>query len=68
MVMDLLGKSIEDLFNEKKKLFSHKTILMIGMQMVIIFIYCLKNSNLNNICISSWILAGDYKTHHLKSF
>jgi len=35
MVMDFLGKSIEDLFNQQKRLFSPKTILMIGMQMVI---------------------------------
>jgi hypothetical protein len=34
MVMDLLGKSIEDLFNQNNRNFSKKTILMIGMQIV----------------------------------
>ena len=31
MVMDLLGKSLEDLFMNKGKKFSAKTILMIGL-------------------------------------
>ena len=35
MVMDLLGKSIEYLFNKNRTL-SLKTTMMIGMQMVII--------------------------------
>jgi len=34
MVMDLLWKSIEDLYHQQKKVFSPKTILMLGMQMV----------------------------------
>jgi hypothetical protein len=34
MVMDLLWKSIEDLYHQHKKVFSPKTILMLGMQMV----------------------------------
>lgn len=34
MVMDLLGKSIEDLFHMHKRVFSPKTIIMLGMQMV----------------------------------
>lgn len=34
MLMDLLGKSLEDLFVEQNKKFSLKTTLMVGEQMV----------------------------------
>lgn len=34
MLMDLLGKSLEDLFVDKNKKFSLKTALMVGEQMV----------------------------------
>lgn len=42
--MDLLGSSIEDLFNKFIRNFTAKTILMIGMQMVnnIKFIFFLR--------------------------
>ena len=32
--MELLGKSLEDLFQEQKKKFSIKTVSMIGIQML----------------------------------
>ncbi len=35
MVMELLGKSLEDLFNECKRKYSLKTTLQLGDQMVI---------------------------------
>lgn len=42
--MDLLGNSIEDLFQKQNRDLSPKTILMIGMQMVLInFFKNLKN-------------------------
>jgi hypothetical protein len=34
MLMDLLGKSLEDHFVESDKKFSLKTVLMIGEQMI----------------------------------
>jgi len=34
LVMDLLGKSLEDLFNDYKRKFSLKTTIMLGDQMV----------------------------------
>ena len=40
MVMDLLGKSIEDIFHQYKRVFSPKTILMLGMQMVSEIFFC----------------------------
>lgn len=43
--MDLLGSSIEDLFNKFLRNFTAKTILMIGMQMVNLNIYLLLNFN-----------------------
>jgi len=34
MLMDLLGSSLEDLFNDNGKKLSIKTVLMIGEQMI----------------------------------
>jgi len=34
MVMDLCGKSLEDLFNNSGKRFDLKTTLMVGYQMI----------------------------------
>mgnify|MGYP006995458563 CR=1 FL=1 len=34
MLMDLLGKSLEDIFANKNKRFSLKTVIMIGLQTI----------------------------------
>jgi hypothetical protein len=34
MVMDLLGKSLEDVFVEKNKNFSLKTTIMVGLEII----------------------------------
>ena len=64
LVMELLGKSLEDIFQSQQKKFTLKTVCMVGIQMLdrLEFVHC-KNIIHRDIKPDNFVLGLDNKSH-----